>query len=279
MDKRINCQPYTSLFDIGRSSIDGRTMQNYIEWLKATLKIFPNLIVFHDGSCDSLNLEYSNFVKISKDNLDTFKLKDQVSQILNSFRPISSGDITFKLVEYSLVQYAKFELGEKVLEISDCSSVLWIDAGISRFIKSPRFQMLEANVENLLKYQTKMVLEIDIRNNFNWRNLSIETSMVGSCRRVISGTSFWINSDFLIELNILIRSRLLGWIRAGIWDNEQVLLRNLLPLDENICYIPQIYQSTGSVARKLSSEKLVLRPWLNHLIDGSISRGNLQFEG
>jgi hypothetical protein len=251
-------------------------MQNYIEWLKTTLKIFPNLIVFHDGSCDSLNLENSNLVKIPKFSLDTFKLKNKVSQILNNFNPISSDDITFKLVEYSLVQYAKFELGEKVLKFSDCSSVLWIDAGISRFMKSPRINMLEVNVDNLLKHKIKMLLEIDIRNNFKWQNLSIKASEVGSCRRVISGTSFWINSDFLIELNYLIESRLQTWIQAGIWDNEQVLLRNLLPLNENICYVPQIFQSTGSVARRLSSEKLILRPWINRLIDISMSRGNLE---
>ena len=279
MESLISCQPYTSLFDIGRSTIDGRTMENYTKWLNATLKIFPNLIIFHDGSCDSLKLENSKVVKISKERLESFKLKNKVSQVMKDFSPSSSGDITFRLVEYSLVQYAKFELGKKVMDISDCSSVLWIDAGISRFIKSPKINKLETNSENLLTHGIKMVLEIDIRNNFNLQNLSINDSEVGTCRRVISGTSFWINSDFLNEINILINSKMQEWIKAGIWDNEQVLLRNLLPLDKKICYVPQIYKPTGSVARKLSAGKLKIRPWFNRLIDTSLSRGNLGPKG
>jgi hypothetical protein len=270
-----DCQPYTALFDIGRSNIDGRSVNNYLEWLKKTIEIFPNLMVFHDGSCDLIDFRSVNLIKISKDELETFGLRERVVQILNSFKPISPGDITFKLVDYSLVQYAKFELAEKALEISQSSSILWVDAGISRFISSEEKSRFNSNVTKLLNTKTRMVLEIDLRNNFQLQNLTIQPSIVGSCRRVISGTSFWINSDFTLELNYLIKAKLQDWIEAGVWDNEQVLLRNISPLKENILYIPQIYQRTGSVARKILTQDLVFRPWLNHIIEISLERGNL----
>lgn len=276
MIKGNDCQPYTALFDIGRSNIDGRSVNNYLEWLKKTIEIFPNLMVFHDGSCDLIDFKSVNLIKISKDELETFGLKERVVQILNSYEPISPDDITFKLVEYSLVQYAKFELAEKVLEISQSSSILWVDAGISRFISSEEKSRFTSNVTNLLNTKTRMVLEIDLRNNFKLQNLTIQPSIVGSCRRVISGTSFWINSDFILELNYLIKSKLQEWIGAGVWDNEQVLLRNISPLKENILYIPQIYQRTGSVARKILNQDLVFRPWLNRIIEISLERGNLE---
>jgi hypothetical protein len=270
-----DCQPYTALFDIGRSNIHGRSVNNYLEWLKKTIEIFPNLLVFHDGSCDLIDFRNVNLIKISKDELETFGLRERVVQILNSFKPISPGDITFKLVDYSLVQYAKFELAEKALEISQSSSILWVDAGISRFISSEEKSRFNSNVTKLLNTKTRMVLEIDLRNNFQLQNLTIQPSIVGSCRRVISGTSFWINSDFTLELNYLIKAKLQDWIEAGVWDNEQVLLRNISPLKENILYIPQIYQRTGSVARKILTQDLVSRPWLNHIIEISLERGNL----
>lgn len=278
MTKDNHCQPYTALFDIGRSDIDGRSIKSYLEWLKKTIEIFPKLIVFHDGSCNLLNFNSPNLIKVSKDELESFKLKGKVAQILNTFKPISPADITFKLVEYSLVQYAKFELAEKVLNISRSSSVLWIDAGISRFIHSGKSSSFDSNVENLLKTKTRMVLEIDLKNNFNWQNLSIQPSIVGSCRRVISGTSFWINSDFLPELNTLIKSTLQDWADQGIWDNEQVLLRNLSPLKEKVLYIAQIHQPTGSVARKMLTQELVIRPWLNSVIHHLLKRGNLELK-
>jgi hypothetical protein len=266
---RVKVQVYTSLFDIGRDQVDGRSMQNYKNWLVATINLFPGIIVFHDGSCDGFVAGDSHFIKVEKNNLEFFKFLPDLNQIFKKFNPESPNDVTFKLPEYSLVQYSKFELALKALEISGAESVLWVDAGISRFIDSMNTNFLETNVSKLLKQEYDFMFEINLRKNISFRKFRIESPTPGTCGRVISGTSFWIHGNSAQRLVREIKDLLCIWKANSIWDNEQVALRTLFESRVNLNsshFVLQNRANTGSVARKLGNAKLNLNKNIDKLI-------------
>lgn len=262
-------QVYTSLFDIGRDQVDNRSIANYKNWLMATIKLFPGIMVFHDGTCDGLVSKDSHLVKVKKKDLRFFSFLPNVNQIFEKFSPQSPNDVTFKLPEYSLVQYSKFDLALRALEISGADSVLWVDAGISRFMNSIDSNLLEMNVGKLLTQEFDFMFEINLRKNINFKNLKIESPIPGSCGRVISGTSFWIRGNSAKRLVDDTQNLLNIWRSNFIWDNEQVALRTLFESPSNLNsshFVLQNLAKTGSVARKLGNTKLKTNKNIDKLI-------------
>lgn len=244
-------KPYTLLFEIGRKEIDGRGHNEYKKWLKNTLSIFEEIVIYHDGCLEKDDFPLSDLRFIPKKNLDIFKNLAKVKQVLENMKPEASDDITFKLPQYSLTQYAKFELGAKLLNDDNLDGVLWVDAGISRFI-SGKLDLKNLNKisNSLIQNKVDAVFEIDLRNNLKIFPIRILESSPGTSRRVISGTSFWLSKEYVNQLVPNINQRLENWIAEGVWDNEQVLLRQILPNQgAKIRFITQINSKTGGVAR------------------------------
>jgi len=264
---------YTALYDIGRESIDGRSFELYKEWLKSTVKIFPGIYIFHDGSLNDFKALDCNLITIPLQELNIFKRMEQVSQILTEFKPISSSDITFKTPLYSLVQYSKFELASQLKAIVNFDSLLWVDAGISRFIDSSDNNAIVNNSIKLLKENKEIVFEIDLRRNIDFKNFSIKSYKPGSCRRVISGTSFWINTLAIEKIYDLLNVKLDEWAESKVWDNEQVMLRIIVKeyKFDNV-YVLQNRNQTGSVARKLGKLGDLNNYFTNNIISSMLER-------
>jgi hypothetical protein len=78
----------TSLYDIGRNKIDGRTWDQYLEWFSETLKIKSPMVIFVDESL-------MDFVKSKREGLETeiivqplteipyYHLKDKIDGIIS----------------------------------------------------------------------------------------------------------------------------------------------------------------------------------------------------
>jgi hypothetical protein len=203
----------------------------YKVWLSKTCNLFPNIIVFHDGCLDSFECPDAQFVRIELGGLRTFGLHSKLSVVLETFAPKAAADITFRLPEYGLVQLAKFELAEKVIEITNTDSVLWVDAGISRFIpETHNMNSFQEFSRFLLKSSYDYFFEIDTRRNWNPLKIKLSRPDVGSSRRVVAGWSFWIRSNKIEALSLSAFDYAKNWVEAGVWDNEQILLRYLLPI-------------------------------------------------
>jgi hypothetical protein len=222
--------------------------------LRATIELFPGIVVFHDGALDGADLQNCSLVKLPLKNLKTFNFEPRVNSVLERFSPVAPSDITFQLPAYALLQFSKFEFA-KLLN-NPHQSVLWVDAGISRFIKHIDVDNLHQNVDSLLNEGYDALFEIDIKNNFDFRALSLKDSEVGSCRRVISGGSFWIRTSYLEKIQSPIFQVMQEWLFSEIWDNEQVMLRKILPtLPGKILLVPQVRGLPGCVPRSLSNSK------------------------
>jgi hypothetical protein len=209
-----------------------------------------------------MEIPNQNLKFLDKANLRAFSFQKQLVDTLKIFNPSASKDITFRLPEYSLVQFSKFELGIMASEFKSAQSVLWVDAGISRFLdshlksKTQTYLKFRQQTNKLNKFPINRVLELDILNNLSLKELRLSKSDVGSCRRVISGTSFWIKSNYLLELNELIFDEIANWLNLKIWDNEQVLLRKILPKLSRLKFVPQFFEETGGVAREMLNNKI-----------------------
>ena len=253
------CQPYTCLFDISRELVDGRTYNSYKQWLKKTIELFPGIVVF----CETIDKEFrkldANFVTISLSQLESFKSVNKVHEVLRIFKPNSPEDITFRLPEYALIQFSKFELAMFALSINAPNSLLWVDAGISRFMSSSDMNRLNTNVEFLLKKDYLAAFEIDLHKNINYQKLKVTKPNIGSSKRIISGTSFWINSNIASSLYYSIEKLMNLWLSKKIWDNEQVAMRYLFETEKYLgqtFFILQMQQQTGSIARNLTNFRI-----------------------
>lgn len=264
-----NSKVFTLLFDIGRSSVDGRSIEKYLKWLHKSGSMFENLVVYHDGCLDSIEIQDCDIRKINKFDLIAFKQINEVRSVLTNMKPVALNDITFKLAEYSLTQYSKFELGKILIESDELESVLWVDAGISRFVSGDlKMEIFENQARSLVDSGFDSAFEIDIRNNLRLFPPRILNSEPGTSRRVISGTSFWFSKKFINEFSNLLLWQQRDWIRKGTWDNEQVMLRNVLPNQElKVKFIPQFFSETGGVARAFINEKVERNNILSNLIN------------
>lgn len=263
---------YTALYDLDRASVDSRLFSSYVEWLKSTIELFPGIVVFHDGALDVYDLKNCTLIKKPLQELEIFHFLEEVETVLKTFKPVVPNDITFRLSSYALLQYAKFEFATHLDHSSE--SVMWVDAGISRFITELDTVALEKSARKLLKCSVDALFEIDIKNNLEITRFALSDSPIGSCRRVISGGGFWLRQNYVELIYTEITKEIRNWLRTGIWDNEQVMLRKILPkMPGKILYVPQLRGVPGCVPRSTSNVKPKLYKAFSPLITSMLRRG------
>jgi hypothetical protein len=255
------CIVFTSLIDIGREEIDGRSFLSYTEWLQDTINLFPNIILFHDKNLD-LNQFQGSFIPINISNihLQFMPMETRVKRVLSQYKPTASSDITFELAKYALVQYSKFEFASHVIKKFETDSVLWVDAGISRFMDDRHInqETIDLNSAFLVENEIGYAFEIDLRKNLDpFKKFSVKNAQIGTCRRIISGTSFWINAIQVPAIERQMLHYVNELLKNNEWDNEQVALRNIISnLDPRILFWVQGKEKTGSVLRRIQARKI-----------------------
>ena len=162
-------------------------------------------------------------------------------------------DITFKLPKYALMQIAKFELGVEATSITASESVLWVDAGISRFLRMAHSSgQVSLFAERLLGSSTDFYFEVDTRRNIDFLRIRLRKHPLGTSKRVIAGGSFWIKGSQVEELNNAVLKCARRWLDEGVWDNEQLILREVIPtMKANFRFIRKGGRDTGQVARSM----------------------------
>jgi len=250
----ISCQVFTALFDLGREDIDSRSVSEYLDMLEKTISLFPGVVVFHDGVCDDFQNTMATFVKVAPLTLHTFSYSSELKEVLKNFKPGSPNDITFKLPAYGLMQFAKFELANRVVKDYKCQSVLWVDAGISRFINSENVMEPLISPTRKERRTADAAFEIDLRKNLDIRKFRIKNPEIGSCKKVIGGGAFWLNSAAVPKFAKSIDDSIRKMLTDKVWDNEQVLLRKIIPsLSLRVQFVTQGRNQPGAVARKFLS--------------------------
>jgi len=255
-----------------REKIDSRSFDDYLIWLRKTIALFPGMTVFHGGELDSLTIANCKLIRKPLSELATFDYRLKVDQILKEFSPISPNDITFKFSDYALLQFSKFELAAEIA--ADSEAVIWVDAGISRFVKKIDPKKFAQSINYELQSGSDYIFEVDIRNNLNLSAMAIKDAEVGSCRRVVSGGSFLIRSKSLPLLQERIFEGIGLWTNNRIWDNEQVMLRKILPsISGKVLLIPQVSGIPGCLPRSYSNYRVKLYRFFQNLMMRMLIRG------
>ena len=252
-------QVVTSLININRVENDGRTVDDYLSWLYSLLEIFPDAVVFHDGSADRLISVFSDaqFVEIKINEVNFFPQINVITEICIKYLDMGKQDLVYLNPLYGIVTMAKFEFMRRALALSEDQHFLWVDAGVLRLYKSPREWKFENFTNMIQKGFDGALFEIDLlpRRGRLWPRIP----QVGSSDRLI-GTSVMLADRRAIDtLDISVTEIAQRWIDQREWDTEQVAVAKLWKAGFNFNFYVQKWRSPTSILGALHARHSSLR--------------------
>jgi hypothetical protein len=140
----------SSLFNIEREGMDGRTWGEYLKWFDITLKLKCPMVVFVTEDMrefvEKRRLDIPTEIIVQTvEEIPYYYLKDKLDSIIASEEykeKISDPDrIECRHSLYSIVQYSKFKWLQEAIEENPFNSkfFFWMDAGASRFFDSAEY--------------------------------------------------------------------------------------------------------------------------------------------
>ena len=139
----------TGLYNINRETDgDGRKTNDYIAWLKKTMRLNVQMVVYCEQSTydeiknERTDYEHTKFIIIEKKDIEYFQYEDKVNEIVKMpeyLKKIRGKDrLEVKLPIYNLL------IMNKIVWLSDVAKenyfnstmFMWIDAGTSRFFEN-----------------------------------------------------------------------------------------------------------------------------------------------
>jgi hypothetical protein len=223
----------TALYDINRSSHgDGRTIDEYFNWLEKTLSLKnANFVIFIQ---DTL---YERFIRrltptltfkiTTIEDIPYYKYKSEMDTILQSdeYKKLirDPSRIECKLAMYNIIQYSKLEWIRKVIEENpyNSSHFFWMDAGCSRF-----FCEDNTTVPNNSLINNKITIQgrHDLYIYPNWNLLYIDSA------NLLCGTLFGGGKENMLWLADMIRDIFEQLLKIKVVNNEQIALAMLWKL-------------------------------------------------
>ena len=209
----------SAFYNIGRETIDGRSINDYKKYIFNMLKTIKDPFVLYMDSTLNWNEEIYRIrssigpIKIIETQLSDipmWKYRDSVTNIANSdiFKSKLKypNDLTNLLPEYSLVIYSKFFWIENVFIENPYSSshCMWIDAGYSRFYKEGMYK-IKSNIDNI--FFVKVNNKLDLTKYITYDNYIC----TNEC---IFHAYLWITDK---KSHSLVKSEIMR-----IWDDEMI---------------------------------------------------------
>lgn len=231
----MNATVITALYDINRSSHgDGRTMQQYFDWLEKTLYLNTKFVIFiQDTLYEKLKELISKnktimervIIKITTlDEIPYYIYKPEIDRILNSdeYQNIirDSSRIECKLSLYNIIQYSKLEWIRKIIEENpyNSSHFFWMDAGCSRFFGdvniTKEWPVLNNSIINNIIIQGRN----DLKYYPYWNSLHLDST------NLLCGTMFGGDKTNMIWLADMIKTIFEELLNKNIVNNEQIAL-------------------------------------------------------
>lgn len=224
--QHTNMTCVTSMYNIHRDKIDGRTNMDYKIWLEKTVQCIKDpIIVYLDPTLywreDIVSARNSVgpllIHELPFEDTMMWKYKQKITDILQlPVKRMHPNDITNLLPEYCMVQYNKFDVLDRTISANPFSSTsfTWIDAGISRFIDTSKQYIANAQPTTFsvqTSYKTVPLLDIE-------QYIGSNTCIIKGTMWVMNPTSFYKVRDHvmhILENEMLLKHRI---------DNEQIAL-------------------------------------------------------
>jgi hypothetical protein len=249
----------SSLFNIKREGMDGRTWEEYLKWFDITLKLKCPMILFVTEDLREFVEERRSDISTevivqSVEEIPYYYLKCQLDSIIQSeeyIEKISDPDrIECQHSMYSIVQYSKFKWLKQAIEENPFNSkfFFWLDAGSSRFFDGynlsenyPSSNALDALNEMGDKFLIQMNTEY-YKDLANVDTLSVEYLLDN--RSYVLGSMFGGTKQGIINVCFEIEDILLNkMISNDFVNNEQISLGYLVKTNPELFEI--YYRDNG----------------------------------
>lgn len=225
----------TALYDINRESFgDGRSINNYFNWLYNTFQLNSQFILFIE---DKLYIDFSkNFnidsfknrinIKVtSLNDIPYYKYKTEMDSILINQEYLNSikdpSRIECKLSMYNIIQYSKLEWIREAIKENPFNSnyFFWMDAGCSRFFDNTNISLQWPNLNNSY-FNNKIIIQgrNDLHYYYNWHLLHLDSA------NLLCGTMFGGNKENLLWLADMTHTIFKNLLDNKIVNNEQIAL-------------------------------------------------------
>jgi hypothetical protein len=211
MDNKLTI--VTAFFDIKRDSHgDGRTIDEYKDWLKKTLKLNCHLFIvteekFADFFIENRSPELSTHLKVIRfEDSHYYKYYDKMKNILQDpeykNRIKHPKRVECILPEYNIIQYSKFHYLQMAIQENpfDSSLFFWMDAGCSRFfmdvdIEKPypshsAILFLERNIDKFIVQKREDLEYYPLNDDFVWQ-----------ADNLMCGTMFGGGKEIVLKIN------------------------------------------------------------------------------
>ena len=229
----------TSLYDIGRSKLDGRTWDEYLDWFSKTLQLKSPMIVFVDQSLVDFVRQHRNGLptKIIEEPIEKapyYYLKGKMDGVIESKEYQSKisdpNRIECKSSLYNIIQYSKFGWLDKASEENYFNSeyFLWVDAGLSRFfydIDLNNSYPGENAKQSLLNIKDSILIQVFLSYYPDLANAKeLPKEYLQDNRSYIMGGMFGAGKESIKKLRLIVDNILEEMLTDNLINNEQIVL-------------------------------------------------------
>lgn len=229
----------TSLYDINRSNLDGRTWDEYLEWFTKTLQLKSPMVVFVDQDLVEFVKEHrknlpTKIVGESIDQIPYYHLKGKMDAVIESEEYQSKisdpNRIECRSSLYNIIQYSKFVWLEKAADENYFNSeyFLWVDAGLSRFFYDINLNNPypgENAKQSLLDIKDSILIQVFLSYYPDLANANeLSKEYLQDNRSYIMGGMFGAGKESIKKFRPIVDDILDQMLSDNIINNEQIAL-------------------------------------------------------
>lgn len=229
----------TSLYDIGRSKLDGRTWDEYLDWFSKTLQLKSPMVVFVNENLVDFVQQHRNGLptKIIEEPIEKipyYYLKDKMDSVIESeeyqSKILDSNRIECKSSLYNIIQYSKFRWLDRASDENcfDSEYFLWVDAGLSRFFYDINLNNPypgENAKQSLLDIKDSILIQVFLSYYPDLANAKeLPKEYLQDNRSYIMGGMFGAGKESIKKFCPIIDNILDEMLSDNIINNEQIAL-------------------------------------------------------
>ena len=254
----------TAFFDIERDKRgDGRTIDEYKEWMKTTLQLNCNLFIvtepkFHDFFLENRPKHYNTYIHVMEfKELHYYEYIDRMRTIMNlpeyKSRIMHPNRIECNLPEYCIIQYSKFHCLQVAMKIDKFQSeyFFWMDAGCSRFfldVDITKNYPSKNAIEHIRSCENQFIIQK--RHDLEYYN--IDENFVWKSDNLLSGGMFGGNKMIVTKIGQLVEEIFVQqMLQNNNVNNEQLALAIVWKKN------PELFQLTNNMNYHLMLFKLL----------------------
>lgn len=227
----------TCFFDINRHiKGDGRTIDEYKEWIKKTLQLNCNLYIiteskFYDFFIENRPKHYNTNIKVVEfKDLYYNKYYDKIKNIIDSEfyknKIAYPNRVECNLPEYNIIQYSKFHCLQMAIDenLFKSNYFFWMDAGASRFFLDVDISKPYPS-NNCIDLLNKNQDKFFIQNRPDLNKYVIDDTFIWKADNMLSGGMFGGNIKIVQKLSELVEETFVTkMLNNNNANNEQLTL-------------------------------------------------------